>query len=436
MVTKTLFNRIIPLLIVLSLVLSLLSCGTVLSNNDLLKNDAVTYRLSMEESIPEFNQDLFATVEVCFNTYYYIALESNESLAAKTIAAYDEFIRDEIDAEDKAAVTKALIDCYIYAIGDPYSFYRLKEETNDYDTDMSGSFVGIGVTVIRNDLEGTILITGVEQDSPAFKAGIQVDDYIIGVNGERVSEIGALATVNKIKGEVDTEVSVTVLRGNDEITFELIRKKITETTVSYQMIDGTKTGYIKIKNFKGNTADQFKEAVDAIEAAGANAVIFDVRQNPGGYLSAVTSMISYLVPSNTKIASFSSSKPTVYSSHGTAYEPTDHVLTIPLVVLCNENSASASELFTAAMRDYNDMGVLSSTVVGNVTYKKGIMQSTISFNDGSSLTLTTALYNPPSDTNFHGVGVTPDRFVLDGEDYIDVALEEIEKLISNAPSDI
>ena len=301
---------------------------------------------------------------------------------------------------------------------------------------MSGSFVGIGVTVVRNDLEGTILVTGVEQDSPASKAGIQPDDYIVGVNGERVSEIGAPATVNKIKGEVNTSVSVTVLRGNDEITFELIREQITEITVLYEIIDGTKTGYIKIKSFKGNTASQFKEAVDAIEAAGADSIIFDVRQNPGGYLDAVTTMLSYLVPSDTKIVSFSSSKPSIYAKHGTAYEPTDHVLNIPSVVLCDESSASASELFSAAMRDYNDMGILSAAVIGNTTFKKGIMQSTISFNDGSSLTLTTTLYNPPSGTNFHGVGVTPDRFILDGEDYISVALEEIGKLLASAPSDI
>ena len=138
-------------------------------------------------------------------------------------------------------------------------------------------------------------------------------------------------------------------------------------------------------------------------------------------------MLSYLVPTDTKIVSFSSGKAPIHASEGTALENKDHTLSIPAAVLCNENSASAAELFTAAMRDYNDMGLLSATVIGTVTYKKGIMQSTIPFSNGASLTLTTALYNPPSDQNFHGVGVIPDVTIETGldEDYMAAALSAL-----------
>jgi carboxyl-terminal processing protease len=193
------------------------------------------------------------------------------------------------------------------------------------------------------------------------------------------------------------------------------------------MISDGKIGYIRITGFKSNTAEQFIEAVNAIEDAGAEGVIFDLRSNPGGYLDAVVTMLSYLVPTDTKIVSFSNGKAPIHASEGTELEKKDHTLSIPAAVLCNENSASAAELFTAAMRDYNDMGLLTATVIGTVTYKKGIMQSTIPFSNGASLTLTTALYNPPSDQNFHGVGVSPDVTIETGldEDYMAAALSAL-----------
>jgi carboxyl-terminal processing protease len=208
----------------------------------------------------------------------------------------------------------------------------------------------------------------------------------------------------------------------------MMRAKITETTVSYKTYSGGKVGYIRISSFKSNTDDQFVDAVNALELIGVEAIIFDLRNNGGGYLNSVCNMLSYLVPTNTEIASFSNSKEPIYATDGKGSEHEaegDHVLTVPAIVLCNEYSASASELFTAAMRDYNTMGLLSCTVMGKTTFKKGIMQSTLTFTDGSTLTLTTALYNPPSGTNFHGVGVAPDITLADGADYITEALRQL-----------
>lgn len=437
---KNTISRIAALLLALTLAITVLtSCGflnLVIRNENLLPKDAVCHRLDAREDIPDFDLNLLATVETCFQLYYYTELEDSETLANKTADAYFEFCEPEVDKTSKDEVTRALIECYIYAVGDAYAFYRTKDELEDFSADMSGNFVGIGVSVIRNDLEGTILVTGVEQNSPASEAGILPDDYITAVNGEKVSDIGTLETINKIRGEEGTNVNVSVLRGDKELSFNMVRRKITETTVSYEIFEEDNIGYIKISSFKGNTASQFYTAVNAIEKAGVSAVIFDLRSNPGGYLDAVTDMLSYLVPTGTKIASFSSGKASVYATDGTKSEPNDHVLKIPSVVLCNEYSASAAELFSAAMRDYNDMGILDATLVGEVTFKKGIMQGTIEFNDGSALTLTTALYNPPSDINFNGVGVSPDRFIAEGEDYIEAGKEEAKKLIQNQPSDI
>lgn len=434
-------SRISALLLVFVLLtLSLAGCsgsaGGGLSNDVLITKNSVVIRLAQDKSIPEFDTKTFSNVELCFNAYYYTELEDNETLAAKTKSAFNEFCAD-VDTSDVDAVTHALIDCYIYAIGDNYSFFRNPEELEDYNTDMGGSFVGIGVSIIRNNLTNIIQVTGTEPDSPAREAGIQPDDYIIAVDGVLVSEVGAAVAVDKIRGEVGTQVSVTVKRGEEEITFDMKRALINETFVTYNFIEDTKIVYIKIKSFKGdsenNTLIQFCEAVNFAEENGAEGIIFDVCDNPGGYLHLVTDMLSYLVPNNTPIVSFSSGKTSINADNdGTSNNPYDHVLNIPSVVITNKNSASAAELFSGALRDYNDMGILKSTLVGEVTFKKGIMQSTITFTDGSALTLTTALYNPPSGENFHAVGVTPDVLANEGDDFLELALTEINKLISSS----
>lgn len=434
---QSLLSRISALLLVIVLLTTSLSGCFLKKNitNDIFTTkDWVSYRLSQDQSIPEFNVTAFNNVETCFKIYYFEPLADDNTLFNKTKSAFEEFCA-HVDKNDKDAVTHALIDCYIYAVGDIYSFYRNPEELADYEEDMGGTFVGIGVSVITNTLENTILVTGTEPDSPAQNAGIQADDYIVAVNGESISEIGAKAAVDKIRGEVGAEVTITVLRGEEEISFTMARAIITEKFVTYDFIENTKIVLIRIKSFKGddqnNTAIQFRQAIDFAESEGAEGIVFDLRSNPGGYLHLTTDMLSYLIPNNTQIVSFSSNKSSIYSENDrTDKEPLDHVLTLPSVVVCNRSSASAAELFTGAMRDYNKMGILNTVIVGEVTYKKGVMQNTISFNDGSALTLTTARYNPPLGENFHGIGVTPDVLVNENEDFIAVAIDELNKIIA------
>ena len=409
---------------------NLISCNWLLNSESELDPNSVASMLANDEDIPNFDKSLFYLIENCFDSYYYTDLPDNQTLYTETKDAFFKY-GNEIDTASTDEVTRALIDCYTYyAVGDIYAYYRSADEYEDYSSDMSGSFIGIGVSVLRNDLEKTIFVNSVEPDSPASKAGILPDDYIVAVGGERVDEIGTAAAVNKIKGEEGTEVSVTVRRGETEITFNMIRERITETTVSYSLVEGTDYGYVKIMSFKANTAAQFLSAVRALEEQNVSGIIFDLRKNPGGYLSAVSSILSFLVPTGTPIASFSSDKESLYATHGDIFETDDHVLSVPSVVMCDEHSASGAELFSGAMRDYNNMGILKSTVIGQTTYKKGVMQSTIPFTDGSTLTLTTALYNPPSGQNFNGVGVSPDVFVQEGQDYMEIAITELTKLVT------
>lgn len=428
---KKQFFRIPSLILAVFLIFySFTACSSTIPNDIVLDADSVTLRLNDMEDVPTFDVNLLGSVEICFKELYYTALPDNETLADGTKAAYFEFCKD-VDPNSVEEVTYSLIDCYIYTIGDKYAFYRTSEEAEEYTTDMSGRFVGIGVSVLRNDLKNTILVSNVEPNSPAANAGILPNDYIVAVDGNQVSDIGAKKAVDMVRGEINTDVTVTVKRAEEEISFTITRDEIIETSVFYSFFEEQNIGYIKITGFKSNSASQFFKAVKAMEDAGVKGIIFDLRNNPGGYLSSVSDMLSYLVPTGTPIASFSSSKSPMYAKDGTIFETDDHVLTIPSVVICDETTASAAELFSAAMRDYNDLGLLKCTLVGKTTYKKGVMQSTYSFNDGSNLTLTTALYNPPSGENFNGIGVTPDVIADDSEDYIEKALEEIAKIIEN-----
>ena len=193
---KKLHLRIPSLILVFLLILSSLSaCNSVIPNDTVLDPDSVAARLKEMDGIPDFDENLFGAIEGCFKTEYYTKLPDNESLANGTKAAYEEFCGN-IDTNSKTEVTYSLIDCYIYTIGDKYAFYRSAEESKEYTTDMSGSFVGIGVSVLRNDLKKTVLVNSVEPDSPAFNAGIMPDDYIVAVDGSRVSDIGTIEAIN------------------------------------------------------------------------------------------------------------------------------------------------------------------------------------------------------------------------------------------------
>lgn len=361
-------------------------------------------------------------VEDKFQKYYVDDLPNTYELA-KTVA-YDflDNSYDTVDITDLNETTTAIVDAYVAAIGDDYAFYRTPEEYEEYDQGMSGEFCGIGVTIEYNYVNETMLITSVMRDSPAERAGILPGDYIIGVDGVSIDELGLEGTANEIKGAEGTEVAVTLLRGDTELTLTAIRAKITELTVYYEMLEDN-IGYIQITSFKNNTAEQFGEALDFIEENGALGVIFDLRSNGGGYLHAALAMLEYLVPEGVTMTSY-----TFAGSTTVAKTENPDKLDIPCVVLCNQYSASASELFTSAIRDYGEMGLLDECIVGVKTFGKGIMQTTFGFTDGSSVTMTIAYYYTPLGENFHGEGIIPDsvaELTEEGDAQLDTAIIEL-----------
>ena len=373
--------------------------------------------------------------EKVFQSHYNFEGGLPETLEHARITAenYLLYYYDKIDQSDKTAVTDAVVSLYVTAIGDPYSIYRAPEAYEDYDAEMSGSFGGVGLTLEYNSVEVTFKVTKVHEGGPADKVGIKEGDFIQAVDGRKVSELGYDA-LNKLRGTIGDPVDIEVLRGSETISVTAIRELVVVNSVNYELSDD-KIGYIEITEFKDNTYKQFVFAIDYMEKMGAKGIVFDLRNNPGGYLATVVDMISYLIPSDLTVVSyqFKGEDTEVLRSSGdiknTDGSYSDHVLKIPVAVICNEYTASAGEIFTSAIRDYRNSGVMDAVLVGNTTYGKGIMQSLATYHDGSALTFTSAYYAPPCGENYHGVGVEPDYIVPVGEDS-DLQYEfALEKLI-------
>ena len=300
---------------------------------------------------------------------------------------------DEIDGD---ALVEGLYSGYTEALGDPYTEYYDEEETQALFESTSGEFSGIGVTMSQGT-DGTITVTNIYEDSPADKAGMQVDDILLEVDGRDIQGEDLNTVVSYVKGERGTEVTLTVLRDGDEVDLAAVRDTIEVQTVEYRMLDG-QLGYISVSEFDDVTYDQFKTALDDLEAQDMQGLIIDLRNNPGGNVDTVTDMLKLLLPEGPIIS--------IKDKNGNTEEMTcdgENEFTKPLAVLVNGYSASASEIFSGAVQDYG-----TGTIVGTTTYGKGVVQQLISLGDGTCLKVTIAEYYTPSGRSINGTGVTPD----------------------------
>ena len=368
---------------------------------------------------PVFDINKVLYFEEVFRQYYNLTPGLPDKVTHAILSAeyFVENYYDTVEFSDKNAVTDAVITSYVNVIGDVYSVYRPKAESDEHLDEMSGTFGGIGVTIEFNYIEETALIIGVNNDSPAERAGVAVGDYIYAVDDKTIEEIGFDNILDYTRGKVGQPIKLTVKRGEELISFTMTREVMDEDSVGY-LIDEAGIGYIRIYSFKDNTYEQFVEAVDYIESQGARGVILDLRNNLGGYVDTAVDMLSYILPSDREIVSYDfkngrhvslKSADDVHPKTGEVY---DHVLSMPMAVVCNGYTASAAEIFASTIRDYRDMSLLNAVLVGQTTYKKGILQYTFPYQrDGSSVTVTIAYYAPPSGECYHGIGITPDYLV-------------------------
>ena len=358
---KTKFSRTLVLLLALITLfssLSLTSCdgGTdvIHSKEKLSENVASDSYIGYDYvwkyldrwDFPTFNSTKIKNAEYLIKRYFYKELPDSRVLANTTATAFLENYYDKIDLNSQEAVTDALLKCYVASLGDKWAAYRPPQEYDSYNSSMSGTMVGIGVSVSEHESGGGLYVNNPLAGSPAEVAGIKSGDIIVAIDGTRVENKDFDEAASLIGGEVGTKVKITVLRGEGEIEFEVTRAMIDEISVFYS-IDGD-VGYIRISDFKRNTDEQFKEAVDHMKENGINKVIYDLRANLGGYLSTVIEMLEYLSPKGVTLASFSDGSDPAVDDTDDKYLPT-------AVILTDYNTASASELFTAAVCDLSDM---------------------------------------------------------------------------------
>lgn len=315
---------------------------------------------------------------------------------------------------------------YVNAVGDPYTVYYNKEQTDELMESVSGEYSGIGAALTQNNTTGEITITRVYEGQPADEAGMKEGDILYQVDDREITDEDINEVVTWIKGQEGTEVDLYVLRDGEEIKLTATRRKVEVQTVEYEM-KAEDIGYIQVTEFDSVTYEQFKNAMETLESEGMKGLVIDLRSNPGGSLDIVLDMLRLILPEGTIVSTKDrDGNETVYSCDG------KNEFNKPLVVLVNQYSASASEIFAGAVKDY---GV--GKIVGVTTYGKGVVQQIFSLRDGSSLKVTISEYFTPSGASINGIGVIPDvevEYIADEEhpeadNQLDAALEELKKML-------
>lgn len=303
---------------------------------------------------------------------------------------------------DPEFLSDAMIYGYILGLGDIHANYFTAEAYKEYIQSLQGSLTGIGIRVTLETLDDgetdRIVIFEVMNNSPAKEAGILPGDIVYSVEGTLYSELGYDGTVEKMLGEEGTILKFEVLRGNSIVEFQIERRYFESQLVSYKMTDShSDIGYIRIYQFGTATISQFKDAVESLREQGATKLIFDLRNNPGGELISITSVLDYLLPEGEIIITQDKNGNEVVSRSD------KNEIDLPMAVLADEATASAAELFTAALMYYD-----KAVFVGKTTYGKGTVQRTFPLSDGSAVKFSVENYLPPSRVSYDGEGITPD----------------------------
>ena len=333
-------------------------------------------------------------------------------LETSTLSQKLKLIRNKINSEyigtiDENQMAEYTIKGYVAGLGDKYSAYYTKEEMTDLMEDTKGNFVGIGVYLTLDEEKNLVKVYGVIPNSPAEEVGVQAGDYITNVNGINLdgSQLDKLA--DDLRGEEGTKVTFKVLRGSETLEFNAIRRKVEIVHVSGQVVEGN-IGYIAVDSYDGKVAEQFEAEYDKLASQGIKALIVDIRNNGGGLVDQSVAMADYFLDSGTGILIEKNNK----DQETTTRAKTRKKITIPTVVLVNGYSASASEIFSAALKEKAD----NVTIVGTKTYGKGVIQGIYNLTDGSGLKLTIEEYFTPNHNSINNVGVEPD-VVVDGYEY-------------------
>ena len=311
------------------------------------------------------------------------------------------------DIDEQKAIDGA-ISGYVDSLGDEYTEYIPASEMEEYTETIMGNFVGIGIYMVQNTEKNVIEVLAPIKESPAEKAGILPGDIIKSVNGVQYTGEQMTEASNNIKGEEGSKVKLEILRGEETLNFEIERKKInTNPVVSEKIEDETaqlegNIGYLEISSFDEGTAEDFKTKFEQLKSEGITSLIIDLRNNGGGIVDEALAIADYIVPKGKDLLI------TVDKDGNEEIEKSenDPIIDMPIVVLVNENTASASEILAGALKDLDE-----ATIVGTKTYGKGVIQQVLSLRTGAGLKVTVEEYYTPNRTKINKVGIEPDEVV-------------------------
>lgn len=335
----------------------------------------------------------------------------------------DEYYLHEVSEED---LENYLLKGYVSGLKDPYSVYYNQEETKELFETTSGEYSGIGAVMSQNPDTGIITLVNIYKGSPAEEAGLKASDILYKVDGEDISGQDVNKVVTKIKGDEGTEVTLTVIRGEkrEEVEVTATRRKLEAQTIEYEMRENH-IGYLRVTEFDEVTLNQFDLALEDLKKQGMKGLVIDLRGNPGGSLNTVCKMLDLILPKGTVV--YTENKA---GKRETATSDEEHKLELPMAVLVNGASASASEIFAGAVQDYG-----TGTIVGTTTYGKGVVQQLFQMKDGTCVKLTIAEYFTPKGRNINGKGIVPDVEVKyqydenhpDADNQLDKAVEVVQE---------
>lgn len=300
------------------------------------------------------------------------------------------------------------IKAFVTAMDDPYAYYYTPEEYASYKATNSGKQSGLGIT-IADDPAG-LFIRSVSLGSPAEEKGLLPGDRIVGINHTELAELSYNEKSTLLLGKNGDVFVLDILRNEEPLSVSVTRSSYESPSVTGRLLPDKITGLVRIESFNSDTEELFKQVTSSLVSSGATRFVYDCRSNPGGNLNSVVPVLDYLLPEGTLVVLEQyDGKKENYTSNAAFFD-------YPAVILVNESTASAGELFAACMRDYG-----AAVLIGETTYGKGVAQSVFNLPDGSAIKFTTAKYYSPKTPNYDGVGLTPDVLVAGPEDLYDFA---------------
>lgn len=350
----------------------------------------------------------FMVTSISLYTYFTknpLAISSSSSESTKLatkLEKYKEIINKYYLGEvDENKLQEGAIKGYIEGVDDPYTEYISKEDMDSYLDDTMGNFVGIGIYMIKNTQSDRIQVLSTIKESPAEKAGIQAGDLIISVDGIEYKADDMTTASNNIKGEEGTSVTVEILRGAQNLKFDIKREKVKVNQVEGKVLSDN-IGYIKFTSFDETTAEDFKAKYEELAKQNIKSLIIDLRNNGGGIVDQALEITDYMTDKDSVLLYEvdKNNKETVKKAKENA------IINMPIIILTNENTASASEILAGALKDLG-----KAKTVGTTTYGKGVIQQILKLNDGSGLKITIEEYQTPNRNKINKVGIEPDEKV-------------------------